>query len=267
MSLTVSLTSTPRLFRRRNDAVDHAAGLELKENLASGAAWPYPSVYHPYDAAFAGYPFNGCPDRNKKKEVLCRHHLYGVSLLEEVLPTPPPYPLVRCHCPDDTLDLRRKLRHCISGDPARLSACLSFCARILLPGLHALLSGVPLIIISVSFSPYFMSDLFSTLPPCSPEQMRECSPPLPYTLTSAARLRDDTRVSTFLPWIHECRPLTVDTRVSTSYPGYTSVDLLPWIHECQPLTVDTRVSTSHRDYTSVNLLPWIHECRPLTVDT
>nr|CAD7399623.1 unnamed protein product [Timema poppensis] len=36
-----------------------AAGLELKENLASGAAWPYPSVYHPYDAAFAGYPFNG----------------------------------------------------------------------------------------------------------------------------------------------------------------------------------------------------------------
>ncbi|XP_049946392.1 iroquois-class homeodomain protein IRX-3 [Schistocerca serialis cubense] len=34
------------------------AGLELKENLA-GAGWPYPSVYHPYDAAFAGYPFNG----------------------------------------------------------------------------------------------------------------------------------------------------------------------------------------------------------------
>jgi hypothetical protein len=38
-----------------------AAGLELKENLATGAAtWRYHSVYHPYDAAaFAGYPFNG----------------------------------------------------------------------------------------------------------------------------------------------------------------------------------------------------------------
>ncbi|VEN49175.1 unnamed protein product, partial [Callosobruchus maculatus] len=35
-------------------------GLDLKENLAAGAAgWPYPSVYHPYDTAFAGYPFNG----------------------------------------------------------------------------------------------------------------------------------------------------------------------------------------------------------------
>lgn len=35
-------------------------GLDLKDNLPPGAgAWPYPSVYHPYDAAFAGYPFNG----------------------------------------------------------------------------------------------------------------------------------------------------------------------------------------------------------------
>jgi len=38
-----------------------AAGLDLKENLGAGAAaaWPYPSMYHPYDAAFANYPFNG----------------------------------------------------------------------------------------------------------------------------------------------------------------------------------------------------------------
>nr|XP_022913992.1 homeobox protein caupolican [Onthophagus taurus] len=35
------------------------AGLDLKENLAGTPAWPYPSVYHPYDTAFAGYPFNG----------------------------------------------------------------------------------------------------------------------------------------------------------------------------------------------------------------
>ncbi|ALC44350.1 mirr [Drosophila busckii] len=35
------------------------AGIDLKENLvAGGAPWPYPSMYHPYDAAFAGYPFN-----------------------------------------------------------------------------------------------------------------------------------------------------------------------------------------------------------------
>lgn len=35
------------------------AGLDLKDNLPPAAgAWPYPSVYHPYDAAF-GYPFNG----------------------------------------------------------------------------------------------------------------------------------------------------------------------------------------------------------------
>ncbi|XP_034951182.1 iroquois-class homeodomain protein IRX-2 isoform X2 [Chelonus insularis] len=38
-----------------------AAGLDLKENLSAGATpgWPYPAVYHPYDAAFASYPFNG----------------------------------------------------------------------------------------------------------------------------------------------------------------------------------------------------------------
>ncbi|SPP85058.1 iroquois-class homeodomain protein IRX-4 [Drosophila guanche] len=35
------------------------AGIDLKENLVAGASpWPYPSMYHPYDAAFAGYPFN-----------------------------------------------------------------------------------------------------------------------------------------------------------------------------------------------------------------
>ncbi|XP_018325667.1 homeobox protein araucan isoform X2 [Agrilus planipennis] len=35
------------------------ANLDLKENLAGAATWPYHSMYHPYDAAFAGYPFNG----------------------------------------------------------------------------------------------------------------------------------------------------------------------------------------------------------------
>ncbi|CAD7002242.1 unnamed protein product [Ceratitis capitata] len=37
----------------------YLAGMDLKENLvAGGAPWPYPSVYHPYDAAF-GYPLIG----------------------------------------------------------------------------------------------------------------------------------------------------------------------------------------------------------------
>jgi hypothetical protein len=35
-----------------------AAGLDLKENLA-GSPWPYPPVYPGYDAALAGYHFNG----------------------------------------------------------------------------------------------------------------------------------------------------------------------------------------------------------------
>lgn len=35
-----------------------AAGLDLKENLAGGP-WPYPPVYPGYDAALAGYHFNG----------------------------------------------------------------------------------------------------------------------------------------------------------------------------------------------------------------
>ncbi|XP_059615513.1 homeobox protein araucan [Phlebotomus argentipes] len=36
-----------------------AGALELKENIAAGGpSWPYP-VYHSYEAAFAGYPFNG----------------------------------------------------------------------------------------------------------------------------------------------------------------------------------------------------------------
>lgn len=35
-------------------------GLDVKDGLAGATpGWPYPSVYHPYDAAFAGYPFNG----------------------------------------------------------------------------------------------------------------------------------------------------------------------------------------------------------------
>ncbi|XP_059482929.1 homeobox protein caupolican [Neocloeon triangulifer] len=35
-------------------------GLDLKDNLAGAPpGWPYPSVYHPYDAAFGPYPFNG----------------------------------------------------------------------------------------------------------------------------------------------------------------------------------------------------------------
>lgn len=35
-----------------------AGGMELKENLAGGP-WPYPPVYPSYDAALAGYHFNG----------------------------------------------------------------------------------------------------------------------------------------------------------------------------------------------------------------
>ncbi|CRL00333.1 CLUMA_CG013606, isoform A [Clunio marinus] len=37
-----------------------AAGLDLKDNLAGGP-WPYPPVYPGYDAALAGYHFNGYP--------------------------------------------------------------------------------------------------------------------------------------------------------------------------------------------------------------
>jgi hypothetical protein len=35
-----------------------ASSLDLKENL-SGSPWPYPPVYPTYDAALAGYHFNG----------------------------------------------------------------------------------------------------------------------------------------------------------------------------------------------------------------
>lgn len=40
------------------ESLQAAAGLDLKENLAGGP-WPYPPVYPGYDAALAGYHFNG----------------------------------------------------------------------------------------------------------------------------------------------------------------------------------------------------------------
>lgn len=41
-----------------NLSFQSAAGLDLKDNLAGGP-WPYPPVYPGYDAALAGYHFNG----------------------------------------------------------------------------------------------------------------------------------------------------------------------------------------------------------------
>ncbi|CAH1389647.1 unnamed protein product [Nezara viridula] len=42
------------------DLLLQGVGLDVKDGLPTAApGWPYPSVYHPYEAAFAGYPFNG----------------------------------------------------------------------------------------------------------------------------------------------------------------------------------------------------------------
>lgn len=60
MSRSPTSQPAPVCSKRKCVFLLFQAGLDLKDNLPPGAgAWPYPSVYHPYDAAFAGYPFNG----------------------------------------------------------------------------------------------------------------------------------------------------------------------------------------------------------------